>query len=483
MDAVVARSVSRIKDGLARVAIDLTLEGARRIPSFREMVMRHLSDNLDHSYSDTVADVELLALQIWFGRKLKPFLLRLLDERPRAAKKLVHLAYIWSRDVRRRTGIQKGGLVSPVTFVIEPTSRCNLRCPGCYASSTGKGDDPPYEILRRTIVEARDMGVTLVTMSGGEPFLRESKDRAVTRLAAEFPNMGFLVYTNGTMIDHDLAVRLGQLGNVFPAISVEGYERETDARRGKGYYRNATQVREALAEQEVMCGFSATVTRKNADLVSSDEFIDRRIEEGDMFGWYFLMQPIGRAPDPTLFIEPEQRALLRDQIFRWREEGKPIFIGDFWNDGPFVGGCIAGGRYYFHIYANGDISPCVFCPGACGNVKDIISGKSEYRSLSDFINRHPFFVKFREKQREISDVRAPCPLFDNPEKIREVCAQAPWFPANNMPDGYLDGDIAHLLDVSSRQWHEMLRHEALVPACAQGEVAALRERKNRTHAA
>lgn len=41
---------------------------------------------------------------------------------------------------------------------------------------------------------------------------------------------------------------------------------------------------------------------------------------------------------------------------------KPIFTMDFWNDGEFVDGCIAGGRCYLHINANGDIEPCAFIP-------------------------------------------------------------------------------------------------------------------------
>ena len=34
---------------------------------------------------------------------------------------------------------------------------------------------------------------------------------------------------------------------------------------------------------------------------------------------------------------------------------KPIFMLDFQNDGEYVGGCIAGGRRYLHINANGDV--------------------------------------------------------------------------------------------------------------------------------
>ena len=90
-----------------------------------------------------------------------------------------------------------------------------------------------------------------------------------------------------------------------------------------------------------------------------------RIADGDLFGWFFLLQPIGRSPRPDLMVSPEQRLLLRSSIRRWRNTRRPIFLGDFWNDGPLVGGCLAGGRYYFHVYANGDISPCVFAPVAC----------------------------------------------------------------------------------------------------------------------
>ena len=42
---------------------------------------------------------------------------------------------------------------------------------------------------------------------------------------------------------------------------------------------------------------------------------------------------------------------------------------DFQNDGEFVGGCIAGGRNYFHINANGDAEPCVFIHYSGANIR------------------------------------------------------------------------------------------------------------------
>lgn len=86
--------------------------------------------------------------------------------------------------------------------------------------------------------------------------------------------MFFFVYTNGTLNDASMAKWLSQLGNVLPCISVEGYEGETDARRGKGTYAKIIAAMDNLRREGVLFGFSATITRQNNELITSDEFID-----------------------------------------------------------------------------------------------------------------------------------------------------------------------------------------------------------------
>jgi MoaA/NifB/PqqE/SkfB family radical SAM enzyme len=455
--------IAEFRAGIRRAAVGGAIGLASRSQRFREFALSRVSKALARSYAETTEDGDLLRLQVFFGKALLPVARRLIAERPRAARALARCLQRWADDVRRRTLSVASGAVAPATVVLEPTSRCNLNCPGCYSDSTRQGADMEYGLLEDTVEECADMGTTLITLSGGEPFLREQEDQAITRLAAKFPDLGFLVYTNSYLITEDVARRLGELGNVFPAISVEGTEKASDARRGEGYYRHSYNVRRELARNEVMHGASVTVTRRNANYVMSEQFVDRRIEEGDMFVWYFLLQPIGRSPSTSLMITSDQRARMREQLYGFRASGKPIFIGDFWNDGPFVEGCMAGGKYYFHIYANGDISPCVFAPVACGNMRDILTGKSEYKSLTDFVNRHPFFAAFRVKQHEITDYRAPCLLMDHPEKFRDVCARTPWYPALNMPDGYMNGEIARDLDRASAEWRDALCRLPIVP--------------------
>jgi len=439
-----------------------------RLSSAWNPFVDYLIEALGHAIEENEGDPHIRAHSLWFGRHLKPFLLRVLHERPAAARAILRFLATYIQDVYRRTEHQHSGAVTPSTVVIEPTDRCNLRCPGCYAKSSSDGVDLPYERIVQIVEQVIDMGVTLVTLSGGEPFLRERADRTITRLAQRFPNQGFLVYTNGTLIDEDTARRLGEVGNVFPAISVEGFEHQTDERRGEGTYAKIRRARERLARYGVMTGFSVTVTRQNAEAVASDAFIRQRLAEGDLFGWFFLMQPIGRAPRLDLIPTARQRAMVRQAIIGWREADLPIFLGDFWNDGPLVGGCIAGGRYYFHIYANGDISPCVFAPVACGNIFDIIAGRSEYASLRDFVQRNPVFVAYRQEQARIADRMRPCLLIDHPQAFRRIARLPGCRPAKNMPPGYLDGEIAQAIDLAAMEWCELVPSLPPLPALQGG---------------
>lgn len=448
---------------------------ALRVPRLRDYLIDRVLERVGDAYAEHSKPPEVKAEERWLGRQLRPFLDRLLSERPAAARAIIRFLITWTRDMARRRDGMARGRVMPTTVVIEPTARCNFNCPGCYAKSTREGADLPYEQIETIVEQVIGMGVSLVTISGGEPFLREKEDRTITRLAERFDDRGFLVYSNGALIDEEIADRLARVGNVFPAISVEGFEHQTDARRGKGVYAQNRSVRRMLAEREVLCGFSATVTRENCEAICTDDFLDLRIEEGDMFGWFFLLQPIGRSPRPDLMVTARQRARLRESIDRWRRRRRPVFLGDFWNDGHLVDGCIAGGNGYFHIYANGDISPCVFSPVACGNVFDIVRGKSEYESLDDFIQNNPVFRRFREEQAKITDRARPCLLIDHPDAIRRVAQEEGCRPAKNMCPGYLDGEIAEGVDERAEEWRQLVPQ--LPPIGAQAEEAEeVRER-------
>ena len=100
---------------------------------------------------------------------------------------------------------------------------------------------------------------------------------------------------------------------------------------------------------------------------------------------------------------------------------KSIFLIDFWNDGEHSGGCIAGGRKYFHINNRGDVEPCVFCHFSTDN----IHGTTLEAAIGS-----AFFRAIRERQPYHADLRRPCIMVDNPRTIREVVERAGAHPTH-----------------------------------------------------
>jgi len=107
----------------------------------------------------------------------------------------------------------------PFFFVISPTMACNLRCYGCYAGMYHQNQGLDTATFDRILTEAKELGIHFITVSGGEPYIRPD----LLDLFEKHDDMFFQTYTNGTLID---PARLAKLGNVFPAISVEGFEKK-----------------------------------------------------------------------------------------------------------------------------------------------------------------------------------------------------------------------------------------------------------------
>jgi len=335
----------------------------------------------------------------------------------------------------------------PWFFVISPTARCNLTCVGCYAGNYSKQEDLSFELVDRIFNEAKDLGIYFVTVSGGEPFMWPH----LLDIMEKHHDMFFQIYTNGTLITKDVANRLGKLGNAAPAISIEGFEKETDARRGEGTFKRIMESMDNLRNAGVPFGFSATPTKLNIETLMSDEFIDLMIEKGCSIGWFFQYVPIGRKPDVSLMATPEQRFRLRRRSIEIRNT-KPIFIGDFWNDGPYVGGCICGARQagYFHINCHGDVEPCVFLQFSVDNIKD--------KKLIDVI-QSPFFKAFQEAQpyRENNNLLTPCALIDNPQVLRDIVTKFNAKPSyNSSMDVITDPEIISFLDNYTKEYRKLV---------------------------
>ena len=347
---------------------------------------------------------------------------------------------VLSRGIRDRKSKELGVHI-PNFMVISPTMRCNLRCKGCYAGSYDTSSDLTAEEIDDIITQAKELGMYFFTISGGEPFTRKD----LFEIWAKHDDCYFQVYTNGTLITDEVADKLVELGNVAPMISIEGTPEETDYRRGPGMYNKIIETYRRLRRKGVLYGFSATYTRSSAPYISSDEFIERMLEEGCKVGWFFQYIPTGLNPDLSYMATPEQRAYLKKKVDEWRSK-YPIFLGDFWNDGPYVDGCIAAGFRYLHIISNGDVEPCVFCHFAVDNIRE--------KTLVEIL-KSPFFEAIRSRQPyEDDNLLRPCLIIDHPAVLREMVTKYGAHPTHPGADKLLN-ELAAGLDEYARRMREI----------------------------
>jgi len=309
---------------------------------------------------------------------------------------------------------EEEGFRPPSLIVLSPTMRCNLQCEGCYAFEYNKTQegDIPFDVLVRTLEEARSMGIAFIVISGGEPFMR--KDELI-KIFKKFNDMFFIIYTNGQLIDKDCASELEKAGNAVPCISVEGYKDETDQRRGGGVHDKVVEAMKNLKDKGVPFAISVTMNKNNVDLVTNKEFFEYYIEKGAIFAWYFQYIPIGREPSLDLMLTAEQRNISRQRILAVREGDLEILPIDFWGDGYLSNGCIAAGIQYVHISGTGWIEPCVFTHFAVHNIKDT--------TIREAL-KSKFMQSYRKKQEEVENRFLPCGIVDHPKNLRDAIKEA-----------------------------------------------------------
>ena len=136
-------------------------------------------------------------------------------------------------------------------------------------------------------------------------------------------------------------------------------------------------------------------------------------DKGARFGFYFHYMPVGNNAVTDLLPTIEQRKYMIDRIRYIRSDKCDInfYPMDFQNDGEYVGGCIAGGRNYFHINSNGDAEPCVFIHYSNTNIHE--------NSILEML-QSPLFMAYHEEQPFNENHLRPCPMLENPSLLREM---------------------------------------------------------------
>lgn len=339
---------------------------------------------------------------------------------------------IWIGGEKREKLLKEEDTKIPFVLLISPSMKCNLHCAGCYAAKYDKSTGLTYDKVDKIVGEARDLGIHYIIVLGGEPFFVDF----MYDIYKKYDDILFTPFTNGTLFNTSVANKLTSLGNVMPMFSLEGFEKETDARRGKGTFNKVMEGMDLLKMRGIPFGVSSATSTHNMDTVTSDKFIDMLVEKGSKMSWYFMYMPVGESPNIDDMLKPNQRIELGRRTKKIRNT-KPYFTIDFFNDAPYVGGCIAG-KFYCHINANGDVEPCIFSHISCENI-----------NTTSLINvfRGQLFNELRHRQPYTSNMLRPCMMIDNPNVIREVSEKVHAHPTDESADAMLhDKDFQRKLE-------------------------------------
>ncbi len=302
------------------------------------------------------------------------------------------------RAARRRKDWEAKGVHVPPLVIVSVTNRCNLNCRGCYAHAlrtAAEGELEPQK-FRSVLDEARELGVSIMLLAGGEPLLRPE----VIDVTRDFPEIVFPVFTNGTLIDDRWIERFRKQRNIIAVASIEGAEAETDARRGEGIYARLKSLAGRVQGTGIFWGCSLTVTQQNFAVLTQTEFIRRLIKAG--CGAFFFVEYVpARAGTEELTLLPEQKTELLCRLDRFRAELPALFIG-FPGDEEQFGGCLAAGRGFVHISASGRVEACPFAPFSDTSIKDMSFREALRSSL---------LATIRENHDRLKETRGGCALW------------------------------------------------------------------------
>lgn len=294
----------------------------------------------------------------------------------------------------------------PPLVIFSITSACNLRCRGCYFQSQHRQEtNLSTARIKKIFLEFKELGVSVVLVAGGEPFSRPD----LPELIKLFPEILFIVFTNGTLLNDNLISQIKPLKNLVPVISLEGSRTLTNNRRGQNIYESTLKTLSSLKTAHLPFGLSFTVTQKNFSHLSNLKFIQSFVAAGCSLFFMVEYVPFEKGTEGLcLTLSARQKFLKTINHFK---KSLPALFVNFPGDEDKYGGCLAAGRGFVHISPSGNLEPCPFSPYSDTNLNKI-SFRHALKSS--------FLEKIRSLPEDLRETAGGCALFKSDAKIKKL---------------------------------------------------------------
>jgi MoaA/NifB/PqqE/SkfB family radical SAM enzyme len=373
-------------------------------PKMTDLLLDNEMDVIDNNNSKYTSLLDK-SLKIFFMNAFK-----ICARNPGQAYAFLNTFLQQRKAARVRADYAKQGIHVPPMMIFSVTSRCNLRCKGCYHWSLRpqQNEELSAAKLKSIIAEASELGISFIILAGGEPLVRPE----VMEITAAYPNIQFLIFTNGTMIDDKAIATLEKQRNDIPAISLEGNRLETDERRGNGIYARLENIVKKMRKKNIFWGTSLTVTRMNFVMLTDEKFIRSLYQLGCRLFFFAEYTPVTPGTEEWV-ISNEQRAELSHKVATFREKFSALFVSVPGDEDEF-GGCLAAGRGFIHVSAEGNVEPCPFVPYSDASLKDI--------PLKEAL-RSNLLKQIRDNSGELAEGPGGCALWDKKDWLNSILAK------------------------------------------------------------
>lgn len=198
------------------------------------------------------------------------------------------------------------------------TRRCNLSCIHCYSNSENKTykNELTTEEAKTVIDDLANYGVPAILFSGGEPLMR--KDLFELAEYVKSKEVKFVLSTNGTLINEDIARQIKSIGFSYVGISLDGIGETNDKFRGMaGAFDKTMNAFKLLKQLDQRVGLRMTLTKNNIDdLDSIFDFIES--EKIDRACFYHLVYA-GRGDKKNDITHEKSREALDIILKRTRD--------------------------------------------------------------------------------------------------------------------------------------------------------------------
>jgi MoaA/NifB/PqqE/SkfB family radical SAM enzyme/SAM-dependent methyltransferase len=295
------------------------------------------------------------------------------------------------------------------------TNRCDFHCWHCYNADRSPRD-MSMETLNKLALEIQQRGAVMVTLTGGEPLLREDLEDIVGLFDDRSCR---IVGTTGSGLTRERAQALRKRGLFAVAISLDSSDAdEHDRLRGvKGAFQIALDGLRTASEAGL---YPYVVAVAGRDFLQPERFWRFMRFAGEAGALeVHLLEPsaTGRLAGRTdvLLGAADKQRILEYQKEAAQDDRLPILSSYTYLEGDEAFGCGAG-LTHLYVDGSGEVSPCQLVPLSFGNV-----AQEPLSAILDRMGCH--FIRPRAScvgrilAKHIPGGQAPVP----PEVSAEIC--------------------------------------------------------------